>query len=195
MAALKGLDKRKVVSKIEELLEKVNLLDVKDKKLKTFSGGMIQRVGIAQAMLNDPKILILDEPTAGLDPKERAKFREVLTTYAKGRIVLYSTHIVSDVENIANRIVMLKDRELYCNDTVDEVCQKLKGKVFSTHIDETEYEKFAKEHFVFSSKIEGNKMLVRFVKEGEIVGQINDSWKLEVPNLEDVFLYLYEGEE
>ena len=193
LAALKGLEKRKAVSKIEELLEKVNLLDVKDKKLKTFSGGMIQRVGIAQAMLNDPKILILDEPTAGLDPKERAKFREVLTTYAKGRIVLYSTHIVSDVENIANRIVMLKDHELYCNATVDELCQKLKEKVFSTHIDETEYEKFAKEHFVFSSKIEGNKMLVRFVKEGESVGQINDSWKLEVPNLEDVFLYLYEG--
>ena len=193
LAALKGLDKRKAVSKIEELLEKVNLLDVKDKKLKTFSGGMIQRVGIAQAMLNDPKILILDEPTAGLDPKERAKFREVLTTYAKGRIVLYSTHIVSDVENIANQIVMLKDHELYCNATVDELCQKLKEKVFSTHIDETEYEKFAKEHFVLSSKIEGNKMLVRFVKEWENVGQINDSWKLEGPNLEDVFLYLYEG--
>ena len=193
LAALKGLDKRKAVSKIEELLEKVNLLDVKDKKLKTFSGGMIQRVGIAQAMLNDPKILILDEPTAGLDPKERAKFREVLTTYAKGRIVLYSTHIVSDVENIANRIVMLKDHELYCNATVDELCQKLKEKVFSTHIDETEYEKFAKEHFVLSSKIEKDKMQIRFVKEGENVGKIKDSWNAEVPNLEDVFLYLYEG--
>lgn len=193
LAALKGLEKRKAVSKIEELLEKVNLLDVKDKKMKTFSGGMIQRVGIAQAMLNDPKILILDEPTAGLDPKERAKFREVLTTYAKGRIVLYSTHIVSDVENIANRIVMLKDHELYCNATVDELCQKLKEKVFSTHIDEKEYEKFAKEHFVLSSKIEGNKMLVRFVKEWENVGQINASWNVEGPNLEDVFLYLYEG--
>ena len=193
LAALKGLEKRKAVSKIEELLEKVNLLDVKDKKLKTFSGGMIQRVGIAQAMLNNPKILILDEPTAGLDPKERAKFREVLTTYAKGRIVLYSTHIVSDVENIANHIVMLKNHELYFNATADELCHKLEGKVFSTHIDETEYDKFTKEHFVLSSKIERGIIQVRFVKEGDDVVKMNDSWKVEIPNLEDVFLYFYEG--
>lgn len=121
LAALKGLDKKETAAKIDELMEQVGLSEVKNQKLKTYSGGMIQRVGIAQALLGDPKILILDEPTAGLDPKERANFRELLMKFADGKIILYSTHIVSDIENIADRIIMLRDHTLYCDKSVEEL--------------------------------------------------------------------------
>lgn len=126
IAILKGLPKEKAENTILELLIKLGLSDVKEKKLKTYSGGMLQRVGIIQALLNNPKILILDEPTAGLDPMERAKFREMISGFSKGKIVLYSTHIVSDVEDIANQIIMIKDGRLYCNETLDGVL-KLAG--------------------------------------------------------------------
>ena len=128
IGALKGLKKEDVRLQIDELMELVGLSAVKNQKLKTFSGGMIQRVGIAQALLGDPGILILDEPTAGLDPKERAAFRDILKKYAEGRIVLYSTHIVSDIENIADRIIMLKDHELYCSLPPEELRKTLEGK-------------------------------------------------------------------
>ena len=109
MAALKGLDKKSAVRKCDELLQMVNLSGAADKKIKTYSGGMKQRLGIAQAVLNDPKVLVLDEPTAGLDPKERVRFRNLIAELGKDRIVILSTHIVSDVEQIANRILMIKE--------------------------------------------------------------------------------------
>ncbi len=112
MAALKGIEKKVARKKSAELLELVGLSDVAKKKIKTYSGGMKQRVGIAQALLNDPAILILDEPTAGLDPKERVRFRSLIEELGKKSIVLLSTHIVSDIEHIADRIIMMKDGNL-----------------------------------------------------------------------------------
>lgn len=112
ISALKGLDKKTASRKTEEMLSLVGLSEVADKKIRTFSGGMKQRVGIAQALINDPKILILDEPTAGLDPRERARFRELIGEIGKSSIVFFSTHIVSDLEQVADRVLMMRDGTL-----------------------------------------------------------------------------------
>ena len=121
MSALKGLDKKTAKRKSEELLRIVNLEGAANKKMKAYSGGMKQRLGIAQAVLNDPKILILDEPTAGLDPKERVRFRNLIAQLGKDAIVILSTHIVSDVEQIADRILLMKKGQFVFDGTMDEI--------------------------------------------------------------------------
>lgn len=112
ISALKGLPRASARKKVKELLELVALQDVKHKKIKTFSGGMKQRLGIAQALLNDPKLLVLDEPTAGLDPKERVRFRNLIESLGKENIVLLSTHIVSDIEQIADKVLIMKNGQM-----------------------------------------------------------------------------------
>lgn len=112
IAALKGIDKKAAQRKSAELLKSVNLEEAADRKIRTYSGGMKQRLGIAQALLNDPKLIVLDEPTAGLDPKERVRFRNMIAELGKESVVLLSTHIVSDVEQIADRILMMRDGQI-----------------------------------------------------------------------------------
>ena len=120
MAALKGLSREQAKWKAAELIKLVALEDVAKKKIKTYSGGMKQRIGIAQALLNDPEVLILDEPTAGLDPKERVRFRNLIAELGKDCIVLLSTHIVSDIEHIADEVLMMKDGQLIYQGVWDE---------------------------------------------------------------------------
>lgn len=134
MSALKGLSKSRAKKKTDELLELVGLTDVADKKIGTFSGGMKQRVGIAQTFINDPEILILDEPTAGLDPRERARFRDLISEIGKTSTVLFSTHIVSDLEQIADRVLIMKEGALI----FDGAWDKLNGNLEQFYIKEME---------------------------------------------------------
>lgn len=121
LAALKGLKKQQAVRRTEELLEMVSLTEAAGKKIRTYSGGMKQRLGIAQALLNDPKILVLDEPTTGLDPKERVKSRNLIERLGKDSIVIFSTHIVSDIEHIADKILMMREGKIVFSGTKEEV--------------------------------------------------------------------------
>lgn len=190
IAALKGMERGFAKERIKELLKLVALEEVADKKMKKFSGGMIQRVGIAQAMLNDPKILILDEPTAGLDPKERVRFRNLLTDLGRNRIVILSTHIVSDVESIANEIIMIKDKQVFLQGSVSEICNRLSGKVYETKMEFEKVGDFRKKHQSLSEKQEDGKMQVRFLTEEPA----KQEWQQVNPNLEDVFLHVYRDE-
>lgn len=186
IGVLKGMERKVLQDKIEQMLELVGLAEQKNKKMKKFSGGMIQRVGIAQALLNDPQILVLDEPTAGLDPGERMRFRKILTSLSKDKIVLISTHIVSDVEFIANHIVMLKDKKVHCNDTVENICKKLEGSIFETVVEEEALSCWEERYQVVSRRREGRDIVIRFISRSG-----KQEWQPVKPGLEDVFLFLY----
>ena len=185
MAALKAIPEDYAKNKIDELLEMVDLTAVKDKKLKTFSGGMIRRIGIAQALLNNPEILILDEPTSGLDPKERVRFRNIISSLGKNRIIILSTHIVSDVEYIADSIMIMKNGKMIRTGTEDELAEEVKNCVWKCLVSEREAMELNERYIVSNLKNQGDKVELRIVSKEK---PIPDAEPLEV-TLEDIYLY------
>ena len=188
MASLKGLNARYAKEKSLELLETLNLSEVKDKKIKTFSGGMKQRLGIA--FLNDPQILILDEPTAGLDPKERVKFRNLISSFAENKIVILSTHIVTDIEYIADEILMIKNGALLKKGAENDIIQEISGKVWECRVSREEADHLEKRYTICNSKAENGTTILRIVSDSKPC----NAAALVSPCLEDLYLHYFHGE-
>ena len=189
MAAVKGLKKRQAKERIGQLLDLVHLQGDANKKLGGYSGGMKQRLLIAQALLNDPKVLILDEPTAGLDPKERLRIRNFISEIAADKIVLLATHVVSDVEFIAKEVMLIKEGELIAKDTTANLLHSMQGKVFEVYTQAQELGELQAKYPISNLTQEPDGICVRVVgdekpTEGRVI--------LAKPNLEDLYLYRFD---
>lgn len=187
IASLKGI--RPVVAKkrVKELIAKVGLSKAAHKKMKKLSGGMKRRAGIAQAMLNNPQILILDEPTAGLDPNERIRFRNLISELSQARLVLLSTHIVSDIEYIANEIWLMKDGELVHRGTAEEIKNSMSETVWECFVGKNMVSDFMKKYKISNMKSQPNGVLLRIISHEK---PFVNAKRVEA-SLEDVFLYYF----
>lgn len=187
IASLKGLRPLVAKKRVKELLEQVGLAKAANKKMKKLSGGMKRRVGIAQAILNNPQILILDEPTAGLDPTERVRFRNLISELSEDRIVILSTHIVSDVEYIANEIWLMKNGRLVQQGSLNDVLDSMPEKVWTIVTSQAEAAKLMKQYKVSNVKTDRNGVELRIIS----AQQPSAYAEVVQPNLEDVFLYYF----
>ena len=191
MAALKGIGKRDARRRTNDLLEQLGLADVRKKRIAKLSGGMKRRVGIAQALLNEPEILILDEPTSGLDPSERVRFRNLLSEFAQGRIVLISTHIVADVEYIAMQNAIMKDGRLVGCGTTTDLVAEVADKVWTARVPATDLARWERALTIVNLKSEpdGSASLRYLAERTEIPGSSPAEARLE-----DLFLWLFPHE-
>ena len=189
IGTLKGMGKKEICSRMEELFLLLNLKSVMHKKIKELSGGMKQRVLLAQALLNDPKILILDEPTAGLDPKERIRMRNLISDLSQDRIVLIATHVVSDIEFISKEVLLMKNGRLIENGSPEKLQKGIQGKVFELQIEQEELQKVKEEFEISNLFHKDGKVIVRIIAEEYPNGH---NAQEVVPSLEDVYLYKFE---
>ena len=188
IAALKGLNEINAHKKSKELLESVGLSAESRHKIKTFSGGMKQRLGIAQAMLNNPRILILDEPTAGLDPKERVRFRNLISAFSKDRIVILSTHIVSDVEFIAEEIIMIKSGTIVHFGKPQEITAEINGQVWECIVPTSCAEKYAAAYNTSNLRVLNDcETILRMIADHPPIANATQV----PPNLEDLYLFYF----
>lgn len=191
MAALKGIDGRVARDRSLELLDRVGLGGEERRRIRTFSGGMKQRLGIAQAVLNDPDVLVLDEPTAGLDPKERVRFRNLIAGFATDKVVLLSTHIVSDVEYIADSILMMRAGSIIMQGSPADVVRGIEGSVWEAHVDAREADLLAARLPVVNVHHAGDgTALVRFLSDGAPTQGLAAT--AVAPTLEDLYLYVFD---
>jgi ABC-type multidrug transport system ATPase subunit len=189
MAAIKGVDSRAAKQRIAELLEVVNLTDARNRPLGGYSGGMKQRIGIAQALLNDPKLLIVDEPTVGLDPEERVRFRNLLSDLSGDRIVILSTHIVSDVEAIASDIALINKGEMLMHASPEELLRTVDGKVWEWIVPGAGLQAIKQQCLVSSTIRRSDGVQVRAVSEAPPAPEA----RAVSPTLEDAYLHLISG--
>ena len=187
IAALKGIRPAVAKKRVKDLISKVGLSKAANKKMKKLSGGMKRRAGIAQAMLNDPKILILDEPTAGLDPNERIRFRNLISELSEDRLVLLSTHIVSDVEYIANEIWLMKDGRILEQGSVDQVIDAMPEMVWICHVEKQMVGPLMSQYKISNMKTEGGKAELRIISSRKPLPEATPVQ----PTLEDVFLHYF----
>lgn len=190
MAALKGISRKDTKETIERILTVVNLQGDRYKKLKSYSGGMKQRILIAQALLNDPKILIMDEPTAGLDPKERIRIRNFISDISKDKIVLLATHVVSDVESISKEILIMKFGRVVRQGTPQELLSEMEHRVFEALVTREERKEYEGAGFKIANVVlTADKVCLRVVSDiRPDIGEVHEVR----PNLEDVYLYFVE---
>lgn len=189
MAALKGMKKADAKADIDRLLKLVNLQDSRNKRLGGFSGGMKQRALVAQAMLGDPKIIILDEPTAGLDPKERIRIRNLIAEIAFEKIVIIATHVVSDIEFIAKEVLLLKNGEIIGSGKPHELCEKISENVFEITTDEDSLPEISAKFKVGNISKDEKNIYVRVISENP---PADYEYKACKPDLEDLYLYYFD---